>query len=283
MNSVITINFQRDHHLNNLIRGCHLSATKPDEIVIVNIGKTPKIIHDYGLNIKMINMKDDYEFLPIAKARNLGATNASFNNLHFLDVDCIPNIDYIEMMDYLVKKFNGLHMGSPRYLSAKVNEVFELDSLKTKSKHHHRRPRVYGVRKCNDAGLFWSLCFSTTKEVFEILGGFDETYTGYGAEDTDLSFKAREIGINFYLNEAVAFHQIHNFYKPPIKNIDSIVQNCNYFFRKWNIWAMDKHLREFDSLGLISWNKNQTEDILIQKFPSQQDIDNCLVKNTPYA
>ncbi|MBE8147289.1 hypothetical protein IOD13_18970 [Brevibacterium casei] len=40
--------------------------------------------------------------------------------------------------------------------------------------------------------LFWSLSFACRPEVFARIGGFDETYAGYGGEDTDFAFGRQE-------------------------------------------------------------------------------------------
>lgn len=41
-------------------------------------------------------------------------------------------------------------------------------------------------------------------------GGFDEAFTGWGMEDTDLSYRLHRLGLGFSVNaEAVNFHQVH--------------------------------------------------------------------------
>ena len=42
---------------------------------------------------------------------------------------------------------------------------------------------------------FWSLAFAVTPATHERIGGFDEGYAGYGAEDTDYAFRARAAGV----------------------------------------------------------------------------------------
>ena len=66
---------------------------------------------------------------------------------------------------------------------------------------------------------------------YDTIGGFDASYTGYGAEDTDFAFTAKEQGIDFYLSQARAYHQQHTVYRPPLNHLSSIVANANRFMR----------------------------------------------------
>ena len=64
---------------------------------------------------------------------------------------------------------------------------------------HERRPRAGAVRAAHDIAL----CnLFVRREVFEALGGFDETF-GYIGEDTDFVRRARERGIAVELDPAV--------------------------------------------------------------------------------
>ncbi|ARN76897.1 hypothetical protein BST97_02145 [Nonlabens spongiae] len=282
--TLITIHYDREIQLNNLLRGLSLGTNVPDEVIVINMGQKPNIYKDYNLNLKIEQIEgDDRARLPIGQSRNLGAKLASFETLHFLDVDCIPDKFYIEKMNDGLLNQNGLFMGTPKYLFDEVSEDFTFNELEKQSTEHHKRPSVKGIERSNDAGLFWSLCFSISRSSFKKLGGFDEGYYGYGGEDTDLSFTCKKLNFPFFLTEAVAYHQQHGFYKPPVDKLQAIVDNCNYFYSKWNHWPMDKHLKAFAEYGYVDWEENQKKPIKVINKPDQFSIEQFYIKDIPYA
>jgi len=89
--SVITIVKGREEHLHNLLQGVKMSSLQPDEIMIVAIDEVPELSGFEDLPIEIIKISSQGSNLPIAEARNIGAQNAKFDHLIFLDVDCIPH------------------------------------------------------------------------------------------------------------------------------------------------------------------------------------------------
>ncbi|MGB3591425.1 MAG: galactosyltransferase-related protein [Nonlabens sp.] len=284
MSTAITIHYDREQQLNNMLRGLAKCSKHPEEVLIINMGPQPKIHRDYGLNIQVKQIEgDDSARLPIGEARNMGAQLASHDHLHFLDVDCIPGHHYLQDMTRYLYQNDGLVMGTPRYLYEDPKPQFSCEDLYSISSAHHKRPRVEQVQKCDDPGMFWSLCFSITKQTFNKLGGFDSNFQGYGGEDTDLSFRCKEQQVPFFLAPCEVYHQQHGFYKPPVDKIDSIVENCNYFYSKWNRWPMDKHLKAFQQRGYIDWSQDQTAPIKIIKRPDTFNMEQFYVNDMPYA
>ena len=67
----------------------------------------------------------------------------------------------------------------------------------------------------DDHERFWSLSFGVRRPTWELLGGFDDGFVGYGAEDTDLGLRAAELGIPLaWFGGGTAFHQWH----PPTRH-----------------------------------------------------------------
>ena len=284
MHTLIAINDGRSVELNAMLRGISQGSTVPDEIVIVNLEDRPNIKDDYGLNIKMFQLSEqDVEQNSYSCARNLGAQKATYDNLHFLNAECIPELDYFEKMSFFLSTCNGLVMGVPRYLYNKVNFEFKVNDLYRVSKHHYKRPRVQGVIRTKDVNLFWSLCFSVTRSNFEKLGGFDEKYCGYGAEDTDLATTCLEMGMPLYLSEAITYHQLSGFFEPPVDKIEPILVNCNYYFSKWGKWPMNKQLKAFTQQGYIDWSPELSEPIVLKSRPAAFSQDQFYINDMPYA
>ena len=121
--------------------------------------------------------------------------------------------------------------------------------------------------------LFWSLCFGIRRQTFLNLGGFDSRFVGYGGEDTDFAFTARSRNLPFYKISALAYHQFHSSYSPPLNHLEEIVINARVFYRKWNVLPMEKWLKKFEELGYIKLINNR---IKIIKYPTKSEIGKCL-------
>ena len=284
--SLIIIEFQRKNNLINVLKGIEKSTRLPDEVVIVSYSDILDISYEdytFPIRIRYLQMPDKGG-LPAATARNTGAKLANFEYLIFLDVDCIPSTTFIETITkQLHTRQNGILMGTPKYLSEPVPNQFNESYLKKHSIYHPRRPQVATIQKEDTYELFWSLCFAITKSLLKVLSYFDENYSGYGGEDTDLAFKARAGNYPFYLSEAAVYHQHHSFYRPPLPQLENIVNNCNHFYDKWGIWAMDKHLKGFANLNFIDWDINCTNTIKISKKPNPQQVEACLVVDEAFG
>ncbi|MBP2832925.1 glycosyltransferase [Aquimarina sp. U1-2] len=280
--SVIIIHYNREKHLENLLKGITQGTCIPEEIVIVDITESRRYIQINSLVITYVHLDTfDTQQLPIARARNLGAQNASYENLVFLDVDCIPCEHFIQHIKETLPLQRALYMGYPKYLK-KNCEVIE-KSLQEHSISHPLRPKVSTIEKCKDYGMFWSLCFFITTSLFFELGGFDEAYQGYGAEDTDFAFTARQWNIPFYLTPFIVYHQQHSFFRPPFNHLYAIVANSNHFNSKWKCWPMTNHLQEFNRRNFIEWKESNTDTIKIKKTPSRELIADCFVEDQPFA
>ncbi|MGB3606256.1 MAG: galactosyltransferase-related protein [Psychroserpens sp.] len=281
--SLIVIFHGRHNHLINVLKGLENGLSKPDEIILVEINSKKLSLPKFNLKIKHFLIWDfDKSDLPIAAARNAGASLAKFEVLAFLDVDCIPSYSYIDRIANFEISSSCIYMATPMYLENPVNS-FEDFNFTRDAILHPARPVYHGNFKTEDYGLFWSLCFYITTNLFFEIGGFDETFRGYGAEDTDLSFKCRERGYELILTSEIVYHQQHKFMRPPVNSIDSIIRNSNYFYTKWNVWPMANHLEAFSKLGYIDWNTKQKSLIEIIKPIHLDKLEELLVYNERFA
>ncbi|TXD98432.1 glycosyltransferase family 2 protein [Psychrobacter frigidicola] len=254
----------------------------------------------------------------IGRNRNVGAAHASNNALIFLDVDCIVEPSFVEQLASKLQAHpNALLMGQPRYLTrpltdsegeqlqqgalSKVSldklsvynpyrynfdtnteasiEENEEEVMKTAEKTHKQTQ----IEQTQDYGAFWSLCFAISRGQFERIGGFDTQYVGYGAEDTDFSFTARSLNIDFYLTNDVIYHQQHDVYRPPLNHLESIVINANRFYDKWQHWPMAGWLLAFADMGLIDWQVDQQQLISMIRKPSATQIEKAHYPDAPYV
>ncbi len=297
--SIIIIVSGRKTHLHNVLDGIENNTLLPSEVVIVSMNEKLELNQEkkYSFDLKLIDLFLPSHRLPLAEARNTGAKNAKEEMLIFLDVDCIPSPNFLDKMATCLSKSidndfmkTGLVMATPRYLNFLTEEqkqagiAKDMNFLIENSQFHPHRPEIIEpCQRTEQYEIFWSLCFGLSKTKFAEIGGFDEDFVGYGGEDTDFSFMAREKNIPFFLSNAIVFHQQHAVSSPPLGHFEDIVTNANVFYKKWNRWAMEAWLIEFKELDLIEWNENSNNPIKIKNYPSEELLKSCLKEKAAFA
>ncbi|MDO9384528.1 MAG: glycosyltransferase [Hyphomicrobiaceae bacterium] len=269
--SVLTLVKNRETHLANLVDGLNRSTIPAKEFVVVDMSDEPVKRPGTGIPTRVIRLQRDG--LPLAEARNLAARHASSDYLLFLDVDCIPSRDLIAAMLPALRANDALICASIRYLAAgDVSQDWTEEDLARRGQFHPVRPFAdAGLQREDNAGLFWSLAFGIRKATFDALGGFDESFVGYGAEDTDFGFRARDAGVPLlFMGGPGAFHQHHAVHRPPLQNFGDILRNAATFHRRWHFWPMEGWLTEFESMGLIA---RTSSDISILRLPTSQQVN----------
>lgn len=254
--SVLTLVKGRAEALENMINGLVRSSKLPDELIIILINERTCKLPETPFPVRQIIMNTKMD-LPLAAARNLAARQAAGSLLIFLDVDCIPAPDLIAQ--YHAHHQEGILInGEVRYLGKDAASRPELlDELDQLSEPDPVRSDMNQLPH----ELFWSLNFACTAQDYHLIGGFDEAYTGYGAEDTDFAFMARKAEIQMLKIPAMAYHQYHDSYSPPLNHFNDIVANARTFFSKWGSWPMEGWLYLFADMGLVKYNGHQMEII----------------------
>lgn len=277
--SVLTIVKDRPGHLAQLLEGLRRSDVMPREFIAVDMASDPPIeLGEVPFPARIVRLNG--EGLPLAGARNLAARSATGELLLFLDVDCIPMRGLIGAMVKVLEAQAALVCAQVRYLGPDDarGTWHEADLLGRSAGHPVRRFPATGVRRVEEAGLFWSLTFGISRENFLDLGGFDEAFTGYGAEDTDFGFRAREAQLPLlFMGGPGAFHQHHDTFDPPLQHFADILRNAARFRVKWGQWPMEGWLAAFEAAGLIRWTD---ERIDVVRCPTPQEIALAL---TPQA
>jgi hypothetical protein len=193
--------------------------------------------------------------------------------LLYLDVDCIPAADLVPVLEGALTRHDALICCPVRYLPAgAVCDGWREDGLRRAGLLHPARnfPQE-GVAEVDNPGLFWSLAFAIRSATFDRAGGFDESFTGYGAEDTDFAFRARAAGIPLlFAGGTCAFHQHHGGYDPPLQHFADIVANARRFHARHGLWPMDGWLDAFAARGLIATDRGN--DIRVLRSPTPDDI-----------
>ncbi|WZH38828.1 MAG: glycosyltransferase family 2 protein [Microbacterium enclense] len=195
----------------------------------------------------------------VGEGRNRAADTAiaaGAELLVFLDVDCLPGPELLSAYHDAATSYpDALLAGPVTYLSS-VQRPETAADLPFLARPHRARPALPAgeTRAATSAeyDLFWSLSFAVTPTTWARVGGFDPGYEGYGAEDTDLAWSARDRGVEMrWVGGADAFHQWHPVSSPPWQHLDDILRNGATFRARWGVWPMGGWLEAFAAAGAI--------------------------------
>jgi GT2 family glycosyltransferase len=269
--AVITLNKGRRPHLLRLLEGLG-RGRPPDTCIVVEIGGDATPLPASPFPVKRVPFV--HPGLPLAAARNAGRRAAEADTLIFLDVDCIPSAGLVAGLSQAVAGHDGLICCEIGYLpGGAVTDGWREADLDRLGHPHPVRPfpPPGTVAPATQPGLFWSLAFGIRAATYDRLGGFDETFSGYGAEDTDLAFRADRAGVPIlFLGGPKAYHQHHPGYDPPLQHFRDIVANAARFHSRHGIWPMDGWLDGFARLGLTA--ENWREGIVVLRDPTPEEM-----------
>jgi N-acetylglucosaminyl-diphospho-decaprenol L-rhamnosyltransferase len=204
---------------------------------------------------------DDADQLPLSAARNAAIAHLDDCDLVvLLDVDCIPDPALVEAYaeaSRAVGRDRTVLLGPVGWLSAPAPAGGPIGSAVV------QQARATVKRSFPAAGtvlesrpeLFWSLSFAVSPATHRAIGGFDEAFTGWGAEDTDYGRRAhrREIAL-WKVGGAWSYHQPH----PPAREtpgqIAALVANAIHFHQRWGDWPMPDVLAELSAAARVVWS-----------------------------
>ncbi|MGJ9404606.1 glycosyltransferase family 2 protein [Arthrobacter sp. KK5.5] len=275
--SLLVIVRGRAEHLRRLVDGTNRAEPKPREIVVVHMGEPETEGLESDIAVRRFRLEvPDGGTLPLAAARNLAAREATGGFLVFLDVDCIPARGMFGELMRDAESVGGIAMATPRYLRGPLAPDEPVDDalLHGASVPHHTRAAL-GTAGAAQAStryeMFWTLGFAVAAGDFRRIGGFDESFAGYGAEDTDFAFTARRLGVPLAFSRATIYHQHHGSHWPPLNHFADIVANAGAFRDKWGTWPMEGWLDAFAQLGLVEWTPSATS-IRALRRPTDDEV-----------
>lgn len=251
----------RRRHLERQAHAVAQLDPAPAEYLVISMDEHPQPVA--GGTIVRLPV-EEHAPLPLAGARNLAVQMAGRSDLVvFIDVDCLPEAHLLASLGAALDATGGDGL-----LAGPVGRLPPLlDSREWPSREDRevsRRAALDGPRPVPPPGclvrdermyLFWSLSFAVTPLTHSRVGGFDDGYRGYGAEDTDYAMRAAANGVSLYwVGGAWTHHQHHPISSPPIEHLDDIVRNSRRFYRTWGKWPMIDWLERFAADGHIEWS-----------------------------
>lgn len=268
--AVITPVRGRLPHLRNQRR--FLREVAPGVQHVVVAVDSPDVVAELAADtepgLHVVTVDGDPLGMPTARARNAGAAVAlelGAELLIFLDVDCAPLPGFVEALlaaSHAEPPPGAVYNGIVTYLAegARLDGMTPAQARSLVHPHAARPAPPSGEVVTNrDHHLLWSLAFAVTPAGWQTIGGFDEVYVGYGAEDTDFGARAHAEDLDMaWVGGAHALHQWHPSAIPPVHHLEDIVRNARLYRERWARWPMEGWLAAFAQDGLVTW----TEDSL---------------------
>ena len=192
------------------------------EVVVVDDGsKTPLAVPPSPLRVTVVHQED--RGFGLARARNAGVQTAAHDILLFLDADMLPEAGWIaaharwhhavcDAVTLGSRSFVAVEDMDAETIRARRGSLRELfadrpwdTSFVTR---HMARTRHLTARGDDQFRVLVGSNFGIRRELFEAAGGFDETFTRWGGEDTEFGYRAQTIGALLVpLGDGFAWHQ----------------------------------------------------------------------------
>lgn len=215
---IVTV-YNRLDYLRNIMKCLLNQSHKIDELIIADDGSSESVLEAIGdlmpkadFSIKHVYQAD--LGFRLSKSRNNGAKVAKDGLLIYADQDLIFGKEYIKNIVHNAKK-GSVHphkvLWSTYDEKIKILELFNqekdyseiLNIIPQKEKCDRTKQNFkdfirafkfrFGLRK--KPITLGGASFTIFKEDFIKINGFDETFKGHGAEDTDFGFRAQKAGI----------------------------------------------------------------------------------------
>ncbi len=193
------------------------------EVIIVDDGSEPPLSRPRSTPLDVKVVRQERRGFGAPRARNTGARAAAHNILLFLDSDLLAEADWMAaharwhhaVSDALTVGFyanvlvDGINMETTRHRPGSLRELFSgrrsdppwIESHIARTNHlTSRADDLFRVVVSGNLGI--------SKSFYELAGGFNESFTRYGMEDTELGYRAyTHGGLLVPVRDAFTWHQ----------------------------------------------------------------------------
>ena len=194
------------------------------EVVVVDDGSRTPLTPPAGspLSVRVLHQED--RGFGLARARNTGAGAAAGEVLVFLDCDMMPEAGWLAeharwhhaACDALTLGFrthvevDGIEPGMVRTRPGSLAELFEGRPTERPEWIEYHMTRTRDLTS-DDDDLFRAVTggnLGISRAFFDEVGGYDETFTQWGAEDTEFGYRAYTMGgLLVPARDALCWHQ----------------------------------------------------------------------------
>jgi GT2 family glycosyltransferase len=188
--SIIIPVYRGGKAFNSCLASLATSLLAPTEIIVVVDGDDPQsyqIAESFGAKVLQLETNQGP-----AVARNRGAAIAKGDILFFMDADVTIHPDTLAKIVQVFSQDSTLAalIGSYDDQPGAVNFLSQYKNL-----FHHYNHQI----GCEDASTFWGACGAIKRDIFEKMGGFEESYRYPSIEDIELGYRLKAQGYQIRL------------------------------------------------------------------------------------
>lgn len=216
--SIIIPHFNGEKILMDCLESLQKTTFEDKEIIVVDNGSTDNSISIIQSKFNFVKLIKSPINRGYAGGCNLGAENASSDLLIFLNNDTLHEIDWVEPLLQIMESDPRISSVQPKILNAIQKENFDYaggsGGYLDKYGFPFARGRIFDTvekdfGQYNDAcEIFWAsgTAFITRKNIFNKLGGFDETLFAH-FEEIDYHWKCKLAGYSVWVEpKSVIYH-----------------------------------------------------------------------------
>lgn len=241
--SLLLATHEMPRHLELVLAGLERQTLPPDafEILLCDDGSGPetqKVVENFKASSArpLTHIWQEHKGFRKCRMLNEALRVARGKTLIFLDGDCVPHPDFIR--DHLDQQEEGYYLAGRRvelgpWFSATLSTddikrglldgpslKLLVSCLRDDSEHFQRSLHIpnrgvwrwlRGPMKLNQVPDLKGCNFSLPKAAMEAINGFDESYEGYGREDTDVEIRLQNLGLKIKSMKGMAlqYHVWH--------------------------------------------------------------------------
>ncbi len=199
---VTTYNSTTLHHC---LEGFRRQTKAPAfEVVVVNDGGKRPELEPAGLDLKIVDLDPPSSNFRLAESRNLGAATSRYDHLVFTDQDCIPAPDFLYRH---AQRTQGLTAGCRRRLPLGTVPRWPLEDLPWRADD-----RLMVWRATDPEQEQIRLCFGCNlglpRRLFNLVGGFDAGFVGWGFEDLDFAARLYRRWVTLAFDPRIAVYHL---------------------------------------------------------------------------
>jgi GT2 family glycosyltransferase len=211
--SLILTTYQRPEHLKRSLLSLTLQHGMAGrfEVVVADDGSqddTQSVVQNFArtANFPLKWITHEHDGFRVALCRNDGARASTAPYLLFSDGDCIFPIDHLEQ-HLRARKQGIVRAGDCIRLDQQATARLDAEAIKSGAycswaprEERHRliqkriKERYYQFVRHHFKPKLTGFNIGISREDFETVNGFDESFVGWGCEDDDLAYRLRKAG-----------------------------------------------------------------------------------------
>ena len=247
--AVAILNWNGFNLLNKFLPSVIKNTPDDVDIYIIDNGSTDKSIDFINTNfplVKIINLDNNYGY---AKGYNLGIKKIDADIICLLNNDVEVTKNWTEPVIELFKSEKNTAIIQPKLLDYNNRKMFDYagaaGGFLDKFGYPYCHGRIYNKIEADNgqydtiSKIFWACgaCFFIRKEVFEVVGGFDDNYWAH-MEEIDLCWRIQNLGYH------VKYHYKSRVYHLNAGTLNVSDSNKTYYNFRNQLYTLTKNCKE---------------------------------------